>query len=110
MDTTRISELASQVRELDRKVDRMPRDLQFEIYELDSKIGRLKMEALTKTQAISAAFVVWCLIILIAAARRQVPAVEATTPPPATPTPGSSATRCNPSPAPRPLQSDSARP
>lgn len=58
MDATRITELISEVRELHKKVD-----------ELDWKVRMLKIDALTKMQAIVAVFIVWCLIIFIAATR-----------------------------------------
>ena len=58
MDATRITELISEVRELHKKVD-----------ELDWKVRMLKIDALTKVQAIVAVLIVWCLIIFITATR-----------------------------------------
>jgi len=58
MDATRITELTSEVRELHKKVD-----------ELDWKVRMLKIDALTKVQAIVAVLIVWCLIIFITATR-----------------------------------------
>jgi len=58
MDATRITELTSEVRELHKKVD-----------ELDWKVRMLKIDALTKVQAIVAVLIVRCLIIFITATR-----------------------------------------
>lgn len=69
MDSTRISELACEVRKLDRKIDEIQRSLEGELRELRSEVRLHKIEALTKLQAIVAAFVVWCLVICIAATR-----------------------------------------
>ncbi len=83
MDTTRIFDVASEVSKLDRRV-----------HELSSDVRTLQLEALTKIQAMLAAFFVFCVIIVLAGIRHHTD-VTSTSPPPATPTPGSSAAQCN---------------
>lgn len=56
MDTTRISELASKVHELSMKIDTIQWKLEGKIRELDSKVELLEIAALTKIQAIIAAY------------------------------------------------------
>lgn len=69
MDTTRISELASKVHELSMKIDTIQWKLEDKIRELDSKVELLKIAALTKIQAIIAAYLVFYVVVLIAASR-----------------------------------------
>lgn len=75
MDTAQIRELASKVRELDRKIDEIRSELQSEVRRLDWKAQTLKTDALTKDHALTAAFIVWfalwCVVILLAAANRH---------------------------------------
>ena len=81
MDTAHIRELASEIRELDRKVGEMRGELQHDIRELDGKLGHeireldrkvliLRIDALTKDQAIAVAFVVWVVALILAIASR----------------------------------------